>query len=57
VVRKVRLLGLLLALVLGVSALQAKLPPPPFPCQPGVGICKICGCPRCPVCPLCCIPL
>jgi hypothetical protein len=51
---------LLLALVLGVSALQASLTPPPFPpptCQPGVGICKICGCSRCPICPICCSQL
>jgi hypothetical protein len=53
-IRKVRLLGLLLALVLGASALQATLIPPPQ-CEPGVGICKICGCgERCPVCPICC---
>ncbi len=55
-VRKVRLLSLLLALVIGVSALQAELKPPPL-CQPGVGICKICGCSRCPVCPICCAEL
>ena len=52
--RRGHLLGLLLALVLAAGALQAKLPPRPT-CQPGVGICRICGCPHCPICPLCCL--
>lgn len=49
---RIRLVGLLLALVLSASALAASVPPL---CQPGQGICKICGCPRCPICPLCCL--
>jgi hypothetical protein len=50
--KKMRFLGLLLALTLASSALAAALPPPAG-CA-GSEICKICGCPRCPICPICC---
>ena len=53
---RIRLVSLLFALALSATALaSAAVSPKVVQCQPGVGICRICGCARCPVCPLCCI--
>ncbi len=53
--KRIRLLGLTLALALGGAALaSATLPPRPL-CQPGDPVCQHCGCPHCPICPVCCL--
>lgn len=48
--KRIRLLGLLFGLMLGVTALASAAP---GPCP--VRVCQICGCgPTCPLCPICC---